>query len=320
MRILITGTAGFIGSNLAQGCIDRGWEVVGVDDMSNGHVDFVPRSVHDFMRCDFVFDGVINRIINKEFDVVFHLAARPRVSFSVEKPLFTHVENVHKTIGLIEACRGNVKRFVFSSSSSVYGGAKRLPTPEDEPFNPQSPYALHKAIVEQYLRLYAMLYGMDSVCLRYFNVFGKNQFGDSPYATAVSAWLTAIRQGRPLRSDGTGEQSRDMCHVDNVVRANILAAEHRGKLNGTAINVACGDRVTNNEILAHLQKKHPNIVVKHANWRPGDVMHTQADIAKGYQLIGYEPVVRFWDGLERTELWYEQSPIVEKYLRNIEEK
>jgi len=207
----------------------------------------------------------------------------------------------------MDACRENVKRFVFASSSSVYGGADVLPTPETEPKNPKSPYALQKSIIEDYLKLYRDLYRLDSVCLRFFNVFGPNQLGDSPYATAVSAWLTAIKKGVPLRSDGDGSQSRDMCYVDNVTDCCVRAALVADPLNAECINVACGDRTTNREILTELAKHYPQAQVTVAGWRPGDVMHTQADISKANRLLGYTPLVRFWEGLDRTIKWYESN-------------
>jgi UDP-glucose 4-epimerase len=207
----------------------------------------------------------------------------------------------------MNACRGNVNRLVFASSSSVYGGADQLPTPPSYPKDPKSPYAIQKSIIEDYLKLYYNLYGLDSVCLRFFNVFGPNQLGDSPYATAVSAWLTAIFSGKSMRSDGDGTQSRDMCYVDNVVDACIRGAITSDKLKAEPINVACGDRATNKEILTYLLSKFPEARYHDAPWRPGDVMHTQADVKRSQELIGYVPLVRFWDGLDRTIEWYKNN-------------
>ena len=144
----------------------------------------------------------------------------------------------------------------------------------------------------------------DAICLRYFNVFGPGQFGGSAYATAVSAWCHAIKNNEQLRSDGTGEQSRDMCYIDNVVDANIKAMNCPTKCNGNRLNIACDDRVSNNQILEYLKDKFPGIQVRTAPFRAGDVMHTQADISESKKLIGYEPLVEFWDGLKMTlECW-----------------
>ncbi|NBW57958.1 NAD-dependent epimerase/dehydratase family protein, partial [bacterium] len=231
----------------------------------------------------------------------------PRVSYSVEYPVKTNDINVSKTLRLIEACKNNVKRIVFASSSSVYGNTDVLPTTISQNKNPQSPYALQKSIIEDYLRLYSSLYGLDSVCLRFFNVFGPNQLGGSPYATVVGSWLTAIKSGTSMRSDGDGTQSRDMCYVDNVVDACIKGIQVDHALKAECLNIACGDRTTNKEILQYLLTKYPNAKYHDAPWRPGDVMHTLADISKTEEILGYKPLVRFWEGLDLTIKWYEEN-------------
>ena len=304
-RALVTGAAGFIGSNLCRKLLDEGWEVTGVDDLSNGHVEFV-QGLKDFSLIvnDFAADPVLDDIRSKKFDVVFHLAAVPRVSYSVEHPFETTDTNVSKTVKLMEACRGKINRFVFSSSSSVYGGADMLPTPVSHLRDPKSPYAWQKSCVEDALRVFGGLYDFDSVCLRYFNVFGPNQYGDSPYSTAISAWCHAVKHGTPLRKDGSGEQSRDMCYVDNVVDVNIRAANHEGVFRGEAFNVACGDRTSNNQILDAFEERCGKLNVNNAPFRAGDIMHTQADISETERVFGYKPLVRFWDGLEKTFDWW----------------
>jgi UDP-glucose 4-epimerase len=276
--------------------------------MSNGQLEFLPLKLRSKLLIDdFASDRVLEKIKMGTYDVVFHIAAVPRVSYSVEHPVETNNTNVTKTLTLINACRDNVKRFVFASSSSVYGNTESLPTKTTNQKNPQSPYALQKSIIEDYLSLYSRLYGLDSVCLRFFNVFGPNQLGDSPYSTAVGAWLTAIKSGRSMRSDGDGSQSRDMCYVDNVVDVCIRGAEADGRLNAEALNVACGDRTTNKEILEYLLSKYPDAKYHDAPWRPGDVMHTLADVSKTTEVLGYTPLVRFWEGLDRTIKWYDEN-------------
>lgn len=307
MRVLITGCAGFIGSNLYRRCLQEGWNVMGVDDLSNGHLDFLPDGGSGCSLCSFDDEAILDDVKDKCFDIVFHLAAVPRVSYSVEHPLETHDVNVTRTLRLVDACVGNVQRFVFASSSSVYGGADRLPTRESDPKHPKSPYALQKSIIEDYLWQYGLHYGLDSACLRFFNVFGPHQLGDSPYATAVSAWLDAIKRGRPMRSDGDGTQSRDMCYVDNVTDACVKAAQHDGLLLAQAFNVACDASVTNREILEYLLRRFPGSTYVDAPWRPGDVMHTRASVDKANQAFGYVPSVRFWDGLDRTIDWFERE-------------
>jgi UDP-glucose 4-epimerase len=330
--VLITGGAGFIGSNLAKRCFEKGWSVDVVDDLSNGHREFLPGQLIQpdvattehwtghrfpagptFFKCDFATGSPRRRIRTGTYDTVFHLAALPRVSYSVEHPVETNDTNVTRTLSLLEACRGTRTRVIFASSSSVYGGADALPTPESHPKDPKSPYALQKSIIEDYLMMYWRLYGLDSACMRFFNVFGENQLGDSPYSTAVSAWLTAIHQGRPMRSDGTGEQTRDMCYVGNVVDACIAAAEHVEPLEAARFNVACGSSVSNMQIMDELMKRYPNAARTDAPWRAGDVMHTCADITNIQQRLGYSPRVSFWEGLDRTVEWYERSwPNIQK--------
>lgn len=321
-RVLITGGSGFIGSNLAKRCIVEGWTVDIVDDLSNGHREFLPAELaqprpgsyeysntkgHTFFKSDFAIGVPLQRIKNGLYDTVFHLAAVPRVSYSVEHPVETNDINVSRTLRLVEACRNCVGRFVFASSSSVYGGAEVLPTPETHPKDPKSPYALQKSIVEDYLALFGDLYRFDSACLRFFNVFGPYALGSSPYATALSAWLTSIMNDRPLRSDGDGEQSRDLCHVDNVVDACVKAAKCDSKMRGDRFNVACGQRTTNNEVLQHLMKRYPNVTKVDAPVRAGDVKHTLADVSAAINVLGYEPKVDVWSGIERTCDWYEAN-------------
>ena len=246
-RALVTGGCGFIGSNLSKRLVSEGWNVDIVDDLSSGHlelvqelkirvipVDLLPQfydncdrdegTVH-ILQGDFSHENVLKNVIDKKYDYVFHQAAIPRVLFSVENPSLTTDVNIAGTVRLFEACIGNVERVIFASSSSVYGGADTLPTHESTPKNPKSPYAWQKNSIEDIAKLFCQLYDIDIVCLRYFNVFGPGQYGDSPYSTAVSAWCHALKNGSHLRSDGDGSQTRDMCYIDNAVHANILAAE-----------------------------------------------------------------------------------------------
>ena len=303
---LVTGAAGFIGSNLCRNLLSEGWKVTGVDDLSSGHLELVNglKGLKMVLN-DFASEFILDAVMNNDFDVVFHVAAVPRVSYSVENPADTTLNNVAKTVKLMEACRGKVDRFVFSSSSSVYGGAEVMPTPVDQPRDPKSPYAWQKSSIEDLLRMFGDLYDFDSVCLRYFNVFGPNQYGDSPYSTAISAWCHAVKEGLPLRKDGSGDQSRDMCYVDNVVDVNIRAASHEGTFRGEAFNVACGDRTSNNQILEKFQEKFGKLNINQAPFRQGDVMHTQADISETERVFGYKPLVRFWEGLDKTFEWWD---------------
>ena len=328
-RALVTGGCGFIGSNLTKELVEQGWQVDVVDDMSNGHLEllesldtiniingtfFTAYRMQKINRRqdqvlviqdDFSNDHVLAAVDQGIYDVIFHQAAIPRVSYSVEQPFHSSDVNISKTVRLFEASRGKVRRIVWASSSSVYGGADILPTSESSPKNPKSPYAWQKSAIEDFAKICWNLYGLDIVCLRYFNVFGPGQYGDSPYSTAVSAWCHAIKNGLECRSDGDGEQSRDMCYIDNVVHANIRAANYFESFEGECYNVACGDRVTNNEILAYLKSKFgEKVIVRNAPERPGDVKHTQADVTKIHTDIGYTVQKRFWEGLEETIKWW----------------
>ena len=333
MRALVTGGCGFIGSNLTKRLVSEGWTVDVVDNLSGGvetsleglkvrkvpSPSLLPQFYKNLSQTGHKRDsnevllvigdladlGVLSTIRDRRYDVVFHQAAVPRVSYSVENPAETTFENITKTVSLFEACQDSVKRVVWASSSSVYGGAEIMPTPESERGKnlPRSPYAWQKFAMEDYAKICYDLYNLDIVCLRYFNVFGPGQLGSSPYSTAVSAWCHGAKNSLPLRSDGDGEQSRDLCYVDNVVDANILAARSDIIFKGKCYNVACGDKTTNNEILSYFIKNY-DVTVRHAPERPGDVKHTCADISSIRSDLGYEPRVRFWEGLERTLEWW----------------
>lgn len=326
-HVLVTGGAGFIGSNLVKRLVAEGHTVDVVDNMSNGSLtNFEGMNVRHFIgdlfsiyvsqnharapdqiwiiEDDFASPAILSRIADKTYDVVFHQAAVPRVSYSVENPIETTEENLMKSVQLLHACAGNVRRVVAASSSSVYGGADTLPTLESEPKNPKSPYALQKSCLEDFSKLFSSLYGLDVVLLRYFNVFGPGQLGDSPYSTAVSAWCNAISDNRELRSDGDGSQSRDMCYVDNVAEANVLAAFSEKRFSGNCYNVCCGERTTNRQILDFLRNRFDGVKIVDAPWRAGDVMHTLGDYSAAQRDFGYVPKVTFWDGLERTLQWW----------------
>lgn len=313
-RVLVTGAAGFIGGHLLERLLSMGIEARGVDDMSHGHPELLPEAVADAIYERDVADADTLRAVSV-CDVVFHLAAVPRVSFSVENPLETHVQNYDKTIRLIEAIRQlpaeKRPRLVFASSSSVYGGAVKLPAEEHSvrAFCQASPYAMQKFQCEQALRMYNELYDIDCVSLRFFNVFGPRALGDSAYATAVAAWFDAVRRGAPLRSDGDGSQTRDMCYVSNVVDACVLAGSRQEPFSGDAYNVGCGQSVSNAQILKWFRERFADAVIESAPRRAGDVMHTLADISMARAELGYEPAVSFWEGLELTAEWHKTAKL-----------
>ncbi len=326
-KALVTGGCGFIGSNLTKELVKQGWQVDVVDDMSNGHLKLLESlntrvlmngsfyTVYKMqglerkqdevliIQDDFADDNILGAVYQGTYDVIFHQAAVPRVSYSVEEPWHTTDVNISKTVRLFESARGAVDRIVWASSSSVYGGADKLPTKENTTKDPKSPYAWQKSAIEDFAKQCWDLYQLDIVCLRYFNVFGPGQYGDSPYSTAVSAWCHATKNGLECRSDGDGSQTRDMSYIDNTISANILAAKAPGPFKGECYNIACNSRVSNKEILDYFVSEFGS-KVRHAPWRPGDVMHTQADISKAKKDFGYEPLVKFWEGLEKTVEWW----------------
>jgi UDP-glucose 4-epimerase len=331
VRALVTGGAGFIGSNLVHELVRQGWIVDVVDDLSNGHLEFLDglktRHILSSMlsvweknqesnpRTDdtvlvitgcFSSETVLERVKSGSYDTIFHLAANPRVSYTVEYPAETTEVNVNMTMKLIMAVAKsqNKPRIVFSSTCAVYGNTLKLPTNEWDYQNPTSPYALQKLTVEKFLRMAAKLYETDSVCLRYFNVYGPNQLGDSPYSTAISAWCDKISKGLPLRSDGDGEQTRDMVFVGDVVRANILAAKHERDMCGEVYNIGTGVSISNNKLLDIFRERFDKFEVVHAPERPGDVKHTRADITSAQSVLGYTPNHDLLTGLEKTFQWW----------------
>jgi nucleoside-diphosphate-sugar epimerase len=329
---LVTGCCGFIGSHVTRQLVAAGWRVEGVDDLSNGdlaslsglefrtvteHVLHLydkntagPAIVEEpgsllVITSDFAAGPILQRIAEGRYDVIFHLAANPRVEYSVKFPALTTHTNVQKTIEMMSAAIDKIDRFVFASSSACYGEVKKLPTTENEAEDPTSPYGLQKLVVEQFGEMYNKLYGMDFVALRFFNVYGPGQLGDSPYATAVAAWCTRLKKHEQLRSDGDGEQTRDMVYVEDVASAMLAVADHSSSLGFEMYNVATGAAVSNNKILAVLGTEFPELSITYAPERQGDVKHTLGCINKISAELGWTPQVKFWDGLKQTLRWWE---------------
>jgi len=299
---LITGGAGFIGSNLVETLLQRGHQVRVIDDFSTGRrvnlESFLPQiqlfemDITDASKLDRAFAGV---------DYILHQAALPSVPRSIEDPVGTFRVNAAGTLNVLEAARqARVKKLVFASSSSIYGSNPELPKRENMLPAPMSPYAAGKLAAETYCRVYAKVYGLATTSLRYFNVFGPRQDPNSQYAAVIPKFIRAGLLGEEVTVYGDGEQSRDFTYIDNVVQANILAAE---SLNGTGevFNTACGDRITLNEMLAQLEELlGRKIARKYVSPRPGDVPHSQADITPLRKAFGYQPGVTFRQGLSRT--------------------
>ncbi len=324
MRALVTGGCGFIGSNLVKKLVSLGWKIDVVDDLSNGDIENIspidirvvtPGLLNGYdssresgktlvITGDFASPQVLSRVVEKKYDIVFHLAALPRVEYSVKNPVITTEQNVTKTVLLMTACIDNIKRLVFSSSSAIYGNSEdNFPSLELGQSSPESPYALQKRVVEDYCSLYSRIYGLDSICLRYFNAYGPGQLGDSPYSTAISAWMDKIKKGLPLRSDGDGEQTRDMIYVDDIVEANLIASLQEGKFDGDIFNIGTGKSYSNNYIIELLGENFELNIVK-APERLGDVKHTRADVSKAENVLGFKSRVGLKKGLQKTIEWW----------------
>jgi len=314
--ILVTGCAGFIGGNFVKQFRKKfsKTKIIGIDDFSTGRKDVLNSSII-FYEGSILNEKLLEKIFSKHKpEYVFHFAALPRVSYSVEHPRHTSEVNIIGTVALLEAAKNNgVKRFIYSSSSSVYGGAKKLPTKESESFpDPKSPYAVQKYIGEPFCKIFSELFRLDTICLRYFNVFGPGQYGDSPYSTVVSAWLESLYFPRKKKAfiEGDGNQSRDFCYVDNVILANILAMQSKSDFNGEVFNVAHGSQIKVNEVKKVIEKyTNKKLDLEKRPPRLGDVRHTYADISKAKRLLGYNPTVNFNEGLKQTIEWFKSRKI-----------
>lgn len=321
IRALVTGGCGFIGSAVVNRLVKEGHLVDIADDLSTGdpgNLDIPFRTVLPalmpgldvaenktlLITGDFADKLILDRIREGLYDVVFHLAAQPRVGYSVEHPVETNEVNLHKSLAIFKLAADSSTRVVFSSSSAVYGSVERLPTNEMQDTYPESPYGLQKSMCEQYISLFSKLYGLDAVSLRYFNAYGPKAMGDSPYSTAVAAWCHALKEGRPLRRDGDGEQSRDLVYIDDIVEANYLAAQSSKKFGGEIINVCSGESYTNNEILDLLENHVGSLDIMQAPARDGDVRATLGDTRRAKLLLNFAASVKFEDGLKTTLKWW----------------
>jgi nucleoside-diphosphate-sugar epimerase len=306
---LVTGGAGFIGSNIVEALLGRGEQVRILDDFSSGRrenlsatsqwsggqdrSELIEGDVHDFDVCRRAVGGV---------DFVLHLAAIPSVQRSVGNPLLTNEVNVRGTLQLLEASReAGVQRFVFASSSSLYGESETLPKLESMAPDPISPYGLQKLAGESYCTLYHRLYGLPTVALRYFNVFGPRQDPASEYAAVIPRFIAAAKSGGRATIYGDGEQTRDFTYVENVVQANLRAVEADRSACGRSYNIACGERISLNQLLRRIGRVlGGEVAASHEEPRPGDIRHSLAGIEAARQGLGYAPAVDFDEGLRRT--------------------
>ena len=297
---LVTGGAGFIGSNIAEALVRRGDRVRVLDDFSTGRRENLADLGVEVVEGDLRDAATVRRAV-AGVDGVFHEAALRSVPRSVDDPLSSNEVNVTGSLVLLLACReARVRRLVYASSSSVYGDDPTLPKVETLPTQPISPYAVSKLAAEHYCQTFARLYGVETVSLRYFNVFGPRQNPESKYSAVIPRFLAQALAGEPLEVHGDGEQSRDFTYIDNVVQANVLAMTTPG-VSGEVFNVACGTRhsllAIADAIAGFLGRR---LERNHVAARAGDVRHTQADIGKVERLLGYRPAIDFATGMRRT--------------------
>jgi UDP-N-acetylglucosamine/UDP-N-acetylgalactosamine 4-epimerase len=325
MKFLVTGSAGFIGSNLVESLLRSNHEVVGLDNFATGfqrNLDEVKALVsdRDWVRFRFIEGDIRDLSACHDacagVDYVLHQAALGSVPRSIEDPINTNRTNIDGFLNMLVTARdAGIKRFVYAASSSTYGDHTDLPKVEDKIGKSLSPYAVTKVVNELYADVFARTYGMDCVGLRYFNVFGRRQDPDGAYAAVIPKWTSALIHGEPVFINGDGETSRDFCYIDNAVQANLLAATASHPDAGNQVyNVAVGDRTSLNALFAairdtllphypHLAEVQPS----YRDFRPGDVRHSLADISKAKDFLGYAPPHRLQEGLREAVEWYFQN-------------
>jgi len=302
-NFLVTGGAGFIGSHIVEELVNTKQNVRVIDNLSTGNIENIApfKNSIEFINADIRDTAAINTAM-KDIDFVLHQAALPSVPRSIADPITSNEVNVNGTLNILYAAKENkVKRVVLASSSSVYGNVDVSPKHEGLKPSPESPYAVTKITGEYYARSFFNVYGLETVCLRYFNVFGPRQDPNSPYAAVIPIFISEMKAGRPAPVNGDGSQTRDFTFVKNVVRANLLACEAESKIAGKALNAACGGSISLLQ-LVNLINKELGTEIKpiFRPCRAGDVMHSKADISLAKELMNYEPAIEFEEGLRIT--------------------
>lgn len=308
-KFLVTGGAGFIGSNICRRLVSEGCYVRVVDNLITGkrkNLSDISEQI-DFVEAD-MGDPAVASAVMQDIDVVLHQGAVPSVPKSVEDPAATHKHCVDATFTLLMAARdAKIKRFVYAASSSAYGDSPALPKAETMPTDPLSPYAVAKLVGEYYCRVFYTVFGLQTISLRYFNVFGPYQDPTSQYAAAIPAFVTSVLRGVSPIIYGDGEQSRDFTYIDNVVEANVLAARAQAT-QGEVVNIACAERITINAVIKWINEiLHTSVPPEYAPSRAGDVKHSLADIRLAERVIGYKPIIGFRDGLVKAIDWYRSN-------------
>ncbi|MGD6942438.1 SDR family oxidoreductase [Cytobacillus gottheilii] len=311
-KFLVTGSAGFIGSNLVEAILELGYKVRGLDNLSTGKrenveefidnpdYEFIEGDIRDFETCIKACEGI---------DYVLNQAAWGSVPRSIEMPLFYEEVNIKGTLNMMEAARqAGVKKFVYASSSSVYGDEPNLPKKEGREGNVLSPYALTKKVDEEYGKLYTKLYGLDTYGMRYFNVFGRRQDPNGAYAAVIPKFIKQLLNDEQPTINGDGKQSRDFTYIENVIEANLKACNASHEAAGQAYNIAYGGREFLIDIYTHLLNAlEKNIQPNFGPDRKGDIKHSNADISKAKELLGYNPDWNFEQGIEAAIEWYKEN-------------
>lgn len=314
---LITGVAGFIGSNLLEALLRLNQRVVGLDNFSTGrpsNLDAVQKTVtgqqweqFQFHQGDICDLAKCREVLAEGVDYVLHQAALGSVPRSINDPIASNLNNVTGFLNMLVASRdAQVKTFVYAASSSTYGDHPGLPKVEDQIGKPLSPYAVTKYVNELYADVFATTYGFRTIGLRYFNVFGPRQDPNGPYAAVIPKWMEQIRAGQVVQINGDGNTSRDFCYVENAIQANLLAATASEDAKGQVYNVAVGHQTSLNELFEYLKNimEQPSAQANHVDFRKGDVRHSLANIDKARQMLGYHPEVDCREGLKRTVKYY----------------
>jgi nucleoside-diphosphate-sugar epimerase len=307
---LVTGGAGFIGSHLVEELVRRGERVRIVDNLVTGKRHNIAHlSPIEFIEGDLADLAVAQRVV-ADVDYVLHQAAIPSVPRSVQDPITSNRANIDASLNILVAARdAGVKRLIYAGSSSAYGDTPTLPKVETMPTAPLSPYALQKLVAEQYCQMFTRLYGLETVTIRYFNVFGPRQDPSSPYSGVISLFISALCEGQQPTIYGDGEHTRDFTYVANVVDGVLRACEAK-EASGEVINVATGGRISLNQLFRTLRDlTAASVEPIYAEPRAGDVKDSQADITQARRILGYEPKVTFAEGLNRTVAWYRTSQV-----------
>lgn len=309
-KYLVTGGAGFIGSNIVKRLVEEGKEVRVLDNLSTGkrkNIELFMDKV-EFVEGDFG-DLDVARSAVKGVDYVIHTGAIPSVPRSIDDPVKTNAANITGTLNLLIASRDEkVKRFVYSASSSAYGDSKVMPKEETMPTAPKSPYAIQKLVGEMYCQNFYKLFGLETVCLRYFNVFGPNQDPESVYSAVIPLFIKKLQKGESPVILGDGTTSRDFTYVDNNVDANLRACVAGSECAGEVINIACGYEISLNQLVEKINAEiGTDAKPEYKHERAGDVKHSLADISKAERLLGYKPLVSFDEGLKKTIEFYKNN-------------